>query len=439
MMAQENIGENIYQLAKQLFPICRSITGNGVRKTLAILKHHVPDMQVFEIPSGTKCFDWEVPEEWNINDAFIKDECGKKIISFEDSNLHVVSYSTPIHKKISLEELQQHLHSLPDQPEAIPYVTSYYQKRWGFCLSDSQRKKLLPGEYEVCIDSSLEKGSLTYGELLLPGESRDEIFISTYVCHPSMANNELSGPCVVTFLAKWLSSLKNRRYSYRIIFIPETIGSITYLSRNIAEMKSKTVAGFNVSCIGDERCFSYLPSRHGNTLADRSAKLALSQIDHDFIKYTFLDRGSDERQYCSPGIDLPVASIMRSKYGTFPEYHTSLDDLSLVTPKGLEGGFLALQSAIKIIEGNYYPKIKMLCEPQLGKRGLYSNLSEKNNYNNNSLLMNILAYSDGKTSLIEMAEKFDVNFAAVESNCQKLLDHGLIEILSKPLNSHSSI
>ena len=269
---------------------------------------------------------------------------GTKICNFSENNLHLLGYSIPFRGKLSLKELKEHLFTLPDQPNAIPYITSYYEERWGFCLKHEQFQNLKDGEYEVFIDTELFNGELNYGELLIKGESEKEVFLSTYVCHPSMANNELSGPTVVTFLAKWLLSIKKPRFSYRIIFIPETIGSISYLSLNHEQMKKKVFAGFNVSCVGDDRSYSYIPSRDGNSISDKIALHVLNWIDPNFVKYSWLDRGSDERQYCAPGIDLPIASIIRTKYGKYPEYHTSLDDLKVVaTPKGLDGGYWAIR------------------------------------------------------------------------------------------------
>jgi aminopeptidase-like protein len=422
----DDLGKEMHRLCGELFPICRSITGNGVRKTLCLLKDHLPELKIYEIPTGEVCFDWNIPKEWNIRDAYVIDPEGNKIIDFQNSNLHVVGYSIPVNKTATLEELQEHLYSLPDQPTAIPYITSYYEERWGFCISEKQRRHLKPGKYHVYIDSDLSNGSLTYGELILQGHSEKEVFLSTYICHPSLANNELSGPVVTTFIAEWLAALKDRRFTYRIIFIPEGIGSIAYLSRHLEMMKQRVIAGFNVTCIGDDRSYSYLPSRNGNTLSDQVALHVMKHMHPDYIAYTYLDRGSDERQYCSPGVDLPVSSVMRSKYGEYPEYHTSLDDLHLITPSGLRGGYEVLLRCIHCIEQNETLKLTVLCEPQLGKRGLYPTLSTKESGKQVRDMMNLIAYSDGKHSLLDIADEIGVPMWNLCHVVDRLRAHNLL-------------
>ncbi|MGD0328619.1 MAG: DUF4910 domain-containing protein [Minisyncoccia bacterium] len=424
---EKGIGKGMYELIERLFPLCRSITGPGTRETLRIIQKSIP-IQIYEVPTGTKVFDWTVPKEWNIRDAYIMDAEGKKIVDFKKNNLHIVGYSVPVNKRISLSELQEHLYSLPDQPEAIPYVTSYYEERWGFCISQIVREKLKEGEYTVFIDSELKDGSLTYGELIIRGESKKEIFISTYVCHPSMANNELSGPAVTTFLAKWILS-KPRRFTYRIIFIPETIGSITYLRKNIKVMKRNTIAGFNVTCVGDNRAYSYLPTRAGDTYTDRVALNVLLFKQPDFITYSFLDRGSDERQYNAPGIDLPVCSVMRSKYGTYPEYHTSLDNLNVVNPEGLSGAYEILRECLTLIEENRTYKINCLGEPQLGKRGLYPTISTKSSGNEVTNIMNFIAYADGENDLLDISNETKTPVWELYPIIGKLMKAGLLTIV----------
>ena len=400
------IGQEIYDLAVKLYPINRSLTGDGVRETLRILQEIVPSLHVSEIPSGTECFDWNVPQEWNVKDAYVKDADGKKVIDFQKHNLHLMGYSEPLHAKMPLVELQKHLRSIADYPEAIPYVTSYYKRDWGFCLSHNEREKLQEGEYEVFIDSELKDGSLTYGEILIKGKSEEEILLSTYICHPSMANNELSGPTVNIHLAKWLLELP-RRYSYRILFVPETIGSICYLSRHYKEMKKNVIAGFVLTCIGDEGDYSYLASIDGDTLADEVAKHVLVHTDKNYKTYSFLERGSDERQYCSPGIDLPVVDLMRTKYGHYKVYHTSKDDLSFISPKGLEGGYEMVKKVLEALENNHVYKTTVLCEPQLGKRGLYPTQYFRFPGEYVFMMRNVIAYSNGKRTLLEIAQKIN--------------------------------
>lgn len=424
----DGVGHWCHAFARRLWPISRSLTGPGTRETLQLLAQELPGLEIHSVPSGAAAFDWTVPDEWTVREAYIADENGDRVVDFKTNNLHLLGYSEPVDRSLSLEELDRHLYSLPEQPGAIPYVTSYYRKRWGFCMSQTQRDAMRPGQYHVRIDADLAPGVMNYADLILPGQTDQEIFLSTYVCHPSMANNELSGPVVTAALAKWIMAMTNRRYTYRIVFIPETIGSILYLSKNLDAMKSRTFAGFNVTCIGDDRCYSYLPSRNGHTVSDRIAKHVLSHTAPDYKAYTWLDRGSDERQYCSPGVDLPVATIMRSKYAEYPEYHTSLDDLdSVVTPSGLAGGFTALQNALRILEQNFVPRVTTFGEPQLGKRGLYPDISSKGSADNVRVMMNMISYCDGQHSLLEIAEILNVPFWTLQSLIAPLMDEGLVE------------
>jgi aminopeptidase-like protein len=422
------IGSEIHKFASELWPINRSLTGDGVRETLQKIKKHIPGLEMKEIPSGKSVFDWAVPKEWSVNEAYVLTPSGQKICDFSENNLHLLGYSTPFEGEVSFQDLKQHLYTLSDQPDAIPYITSYYEERWGFCLSQQQFDRLEDGKYYVRVDTKLFDGVLNFGEFLIKGKSSKEVFISTYVCHPSMANNELSGPTVVTFLAKWLAEIKELEYSYRIVFIPETIGSIAYLSLHHKHMKKNVFSGFNVSCVGDDRAYSYLPSRNGNTLSDQVAKHVLSNINPNYKSYSWFDRGSDERQYCAPGIDLPIASIMRTKYGQYPEYHTSLDDLkNVVTPEGLNGGYWALRRAIEAIEKNKTYRVTVLGEPQMGKRGLYPSLSTRKLSEQPRLMMDIISLCDGKSSLIEIAEKINVPVWTLYDLIETLVSHNLLE------------
>jgi aminopeptidase-like protein len=422
------IGAEMYILMEKLFPICRSITGNGVRETLDIIREYIP-IKNTEIPTGTQVFDWVIPDEWNISDAYVKSSDGKKVIDFKENNLHIVGYSEPFEGKIKLEELEDHLYSLQDQPDLIPYVTSYYQRRWGFCLSEDQFKTLKNGMYEIKIDSTLEPGNLTYADLIIKGKSKKEILISTYICHPSLANNELSGPVISTFLAKYLLENNDNYYSYRFVFAPETIGTITYLSKHLEDLKRNVIAGYVLTCIGDSGPFSYLQSRTGNTLTDRVTMHVLKHTEKEYKLYDYLARGSDERQYCAPGIDLPVGSLMRTKYGEYPEYHTSGDNMDIINLVELEKALDKLKLCIDVIENNRIYKTTVLGEPQLGKRGLYPNISTKISSINVKTMMNILAYCDGQNDLLWIAEKIDKPIMELFPIVTKLLENSILEII----------
>lgn len=412
--------------ARDLFPICRSLTGEGVRQTLRYIQCLLPGMTIHEVPTGTAAFDWCIPDEWTIRDAYIADTAGRRLVDFRQNNLHVVGYSEPIQATMTRSELEPHLHSLPEAPDAIPYVTSYYKRTWGFCLTQRQRDALGDGPFVVRIDSELIAGSLSYGELVLPGREDKEILLSTYVCHPSMANNELSGIVLQTALGQALLADSERRYTYRLVFVPETIGAIVYLSRHLEHLRSHVIAGFVVTCVGDERTWSYLPSRKGDTLADRVARHVLSHRRPGYRSYSFLDRGSDERQYCSPGADLPVASIMRSKYGTYPEYHTSLDDLSFITPTGLQQSFETYRECLEVLENNFHYKTNMPCEPQLGRRNLYPNLGVREVSENVSNIVNFLAFADGELDLLGIADTIGVPASDCNEIAKSLSSHGLV-------------
>lgn len=401
--------EDIYKFAKRLWPINRSLTGEGNRLTLLKIKKVIKNLKIKSVKTGQKFFDWNVPKEWKVKKAYIITPDGKKICDFSKNNLHLVGYSHSIDKEMSLVDLKKNLYFIKEQPDAIPYVTSYYEKNWGFCISYNEYKSLKNGKYKVIIDTNLFDGLLNYGELVVKGVSNKEIFLSSYICHPSMANNEISGITVLTFLTKYILSKKNY-YTYRIVFAPETIGSIVYLGKNLKKMKKNIFAGYVLTCLGDERNYSFLPSKYGNTLSDKVAKHVISRISKKFKIFNWRDRGSDERQYCAPGIDLPIASVMRTKYGCYPEYHTSLDRFdTVVTKKGLEGGLDFTKKIIDALENNFYINYKILCEPNLGKRGLYPKISKKNNYNDEiKNIRDILSWADGKTTLIDIAEMINV-------------------------------
>lgn len=416
--------------AKDIFPYNRSLTGTGVRDTINYIKKINPIIKKISFKSGYKAFDWTVPKEWKINNAYFIDKNGKKYAEFKKNNLHIVSYSNPIDKTMSKSELIKHIHTLPNQPKAIPYVTSYYNPSWGFCISEKDKKKLPSGKYKVKIDSKLFNGKLDIAEAYIRGKVKKEIFFSTYICHPSMANNETSGIVVLTALLRYLSDkYKNNYYSYRFIFVPETIGSIAYLSKNFKKMKKNIICGFNLSCVGDERAYSYVKSRIGNSLSDRAIKASL--IGFKNVKeYSFLNRGSDERQYCSPGIDLPLSTFCRSKFnGGYKEYHTNLDNFQIVTSKGLEGSFQVIKNIIDAFEIGLYPKSNFKCEPQLGKRNLYWNVGKKENYDSLNTRRDLIAYSDGTTNIFDICNIIKKPLSLVLSEYKLLKQNQILKNL----------
>ncbi|MEH2175820.1 DUF4910 domain-containing protein [Nostoc sp.] len=423
----KDISLEIYQLISDLYPICRSITGDGFRETLKSLQQYIP-LSVHEVPTGTEVFDWTVPNEWNIKDAYIKNSQGEKIVDFTNSNLHVVNYSIPIHQKISLQELKSHLFTLADYPNWIPYRTSYYKESWGFCLTHNQYLQLKDEEYEVCIDSSLQPGYLTYGEYYIPGNSTDEVLISCHACHPSLCNDNLSGIAIATFIAKYLRQT-TPRYSYRFLWIPGTIGSITWLAVNEAKVKN-IKHGLVLTCLGDAGNFTYKKSRRGDTEIDQVAAYVLKNSKQDHKIIDFFPYGYDERQYCSPGFNLAVGCFMRSPHGSFPEYHTSADDLNFVQPQYLAESFFQCHSMLHILNNNeiYYNK-NPKCEPQLGKRGIYRAVGgNKDSGLNEMAILWVLNLSDGQHTLLDIAEKSGISFDVIKSAADTLLTHDLLTI-----------
>ncbi len=427
-----NYGDEMNSWIRDLFPMNRSLSGDGNRETLNYLKQVAPEIQINSFISGSAAFDWTLPEEWNVLDAYIEKPDGSKLAEFSKNNLHLVGYSVPVDKTVSKSELLKHLHYLDELPDAIPYVTSYYSKTWGFCVTKQDIEKLGEGPFRVYINSTFkgahEGGVLNYGEAFLPGNSSQELLFSTYICHPSMANNELSGPVISTALIRFLSKSPHH-YSYRFLFLPETIGSIAYLSENLPTMKKNIIAGWVLSCLGDGGNFSYVPSRSGHNYADRITKEILSTNEIPYKIYSWLDRGSDERQYCAPGVDLPVCSLVRSKYGTYPEYHTSLDNLDLVKDDFLEESFEIFLKIIRKVESQRVPKSKILCEPQLGKRNLYSNVSIRSSYDQRTKqLSDILSFLDGCNTFDDLADKTGISKLNIDEIVQILLDNNLIDL-----------
>ena len=425
-------GRRMYSFAEKIFPYTRSITGEGVRQTLKDLKDYIRpagvELKISSIPSGTNVFDWTVPKEWKIREAYIEDERGDHIIDMKESNLHVLGYSTPVDEWVDLDELKKHVYVEENQPDVIPYVTSYYKERFGFCMSKNKLDSLKDGRYHMYVDSELFGGVLNYAEAVIPGESDEEIMFSTYFCHPSMADNECSGPALAAELINTIASMDHRRYTYRFVFVPETIGSITYLSQDehVAYLQKHLKAGFVLSCVGDDNDYSMIHSRYADTYADRVLLNVLSYKEKHTI-YGFEKRGSDERQYNAPGVDLPVVCFCRSKFGEFAEYHTSADNMDFVSPQGFQGAYDAMIEVVNILEKNAYYRMKVLCEPQLGKRGLYSDISRKGIYDTILVQRDVISYCDGKNDLLDLSERIGVPVSDIIEIIDRLKENDLLE------------
>ncbi len=426
--SDKNVGSEMYNFISELFPICRSITGNGVRETLNQIHKHIA-LQITEIPTGTQVFDWQIPKEWNINDAYIIDPKGEKIIDFKKLNLHVLNYSIPVHKKVDLPTLKKHLYTIPEKPDWVPYFTSYYVEKWGFCMSHNQFTGMTDGEYEVFIDSSLENGHLTYGEVLLKGETDDEILISTHICHPSLCNDNLSGIAVCTYLVKLLSHTKHY-YSYRFLFIPGTIGAIAWLAGNEKRL-GKIKMGLVTSLLGLDNVFTYKRTRSGKETIDKVVEYILKLKKPDYKVIDFIPYGYDERQFCSPGINLAVGNLTRIPYGEYPEYHTSADNMDLISEKALYDSLHVFLRIVQYIECekkyiNLFPK----GEPQLGKRGLYNNLGGRNDSKILQLaLLWVLNFSDGQYSITDIAIRSGIDIELITEATNMLFEKGLLKEL----------
>jgi aminopeptidase-like protein len=419
------VGEELYKLVAELYPICRSITGDGVRRTLEIVGREI-DLEVHEVPSGTQVLDWTVPREWNIRDAWVADAAGERVIDFQASNLHVMSYSVPVRATVPLAELKRHLYTLPEHPDWIPYRTSYYAERWGFCASQRLVDGLPEGDYEVCVDATLADGHLTYGEHLVPGRTEEEVLVTCHVCHPSLANDNCSGIAVASRLARRLAG-ERPRYSYRFLFIPGTIGSITWLARN-EDRVGRIRHGLVLACVGDPGRLTYKRSRRGDAEIDRAVAhvLARSGRPHELVDFT--PYGYDERQFCSPGFNLPVGCLSRTPYARYPEYHTSADDLDLVGPEHLQDSFDACWEVLQVLEGNRrLVNLSPKGEPQLGRRGLYGSIGGRSDAEERQMAMLwVLNLSDGDHSLLDVAERAGLPFAMVADVAAALQDAGLL-------------
>ncbi len=430
MESSEQIGAEIYDLIQELFPICRSITGDGVRESLRLLQRLIP-VEVCEVPSGTSVFDWTVPNEWNIRDAWIKDASGTKVVDFQRSNLHVVNYSMPVRRRMPFQELRQHLFTIPEHPDWIPYRTSYYRETWGFCLPHNHLQRMTDGDYDVCIDSSLKPGHLTYGELIVPGEREEEFLISAHICHPSLCNDNLSGISISAHLARRLLDQKPRRRSYRFLFIPGTIGAITWLARNTDQLE-RVRGGLTLVCLGDGSHLTYKRSFVGDSEIDRAVAYALACQGESSEMIDFFPYGYDERQFNSPGFRLPVGSFMRGRHGQFPEYHTSADNLDFVSRAQLANSYQTLGRVIEILEGNRrYLNLFPYGEPQLGKRGVYREMGTADQAKQLAILW-VLTLTDGRQSLLEIAQRSGAEFELIREVATVLESCGVLREIGVP-------
>lgn len=434
---QDREGREAYAIMEALYPICRSITGAGVRESLQILKRTIP-LDLHEVPSGTQVFDWAVPNEWNIRDAYIKNSAGDRVVDFRKSNLHVLNYSVPVHRSMSLAELRPHLFTLPERPDWIPYRTSYYQETWGFCISQRQLDQMEDQDYEVCVDSTLKPGNLTFGEYRIQGATDDEVLISSHICHPSLCNDNLSGVATALVLASLLEGV-DLRYSYRFVWAPGTIGAITWLALN-EQVLPRIKHGLVLSCIGDPGRFTYKRSRHANAEIDRVVEHVLRNSGHDFETMDFTPNGYDERQYCSPGINLPVGCLMRTPNGEYPQYHTSADDLAFVTGPALADSLIHLLRIVEVLEGNHrYLNLKPKCEPQLGRRGLYRQVGGTNNTGVEDAMLWVLNYSDALHSLLDVAELSGLEFSRINEAAELLTRNNLLQLIDPTTSAEVSV
>ena len=423
----EDVGYEIYDLVRELYPICRSLTGDGVRESLRLVGGQVA-LETTEVPSGTRVYDWTVPKEWNIRDAWIADASGNHVVDFSESNLHVLGYSIPMRGKLTLADLRPHLHTIPEHPDWIPLRTSYYHENWGFCLAHSLLEELTEGVYEICIDSSLEPGSLTYAESYLPGETSDEVLISTYVCHPSVCNDGVSGIALVTMLAKYLRAFR-LRYSYRFLFSPGTIGPLTWLSRNEGRL-GHVKHGLVASCVGDSGMITYKQTFQGSAEIDQAAANALRASGDEHRILPFVPWGGDERQFSSPGFRLPVGALMRTPPGSFPEYHSSADDLTFVQPEFLGDSFNKYIAVLEVLEGNgTYVNLNPKGEPQLGRRGLYHEISSGAPGAEATIeraVLWVLSLSDGGNTLLDISDRSAIPFPVIRKAADALAERGLL-------------